>query len=65
VATGVGAGREEGKPVADAVETKAARFLDTETARSMPLRADTRRFLDAERASGSGIYFQPTDWQPE
>lgn len=65
VATVFGARVEEGTPVADGMETKAARFLDTETARSMPLRADTRRFLDAERASGSGIYFQPTDWQPE
>lgn len=54
VATVFAARVENGTPVADGVETKAARFLDAQAMRLTPLRADTRRFLEAEQGSPTG-----------
>lgn len=65
VATVFAARVEDGTPIADGAETKAALFLDAQAMRFTPLRADTRRFLEAERASEAGTHFQAAAWRPE
>lgn len=65
VATVFAARADEGEPVADGLETRAACFLDAPAMRATALRADTRRFLDAEQAANHGAYFQPADWAPD
>jgi ADP-ribose pyrophosphatase YjhB (NUDIX family) len=51
-------------PTPDGAEASEARFVAAGDLASMAIRADSLRFLDAERMSPSGAYFQPSAWLP-
>lgn len=65
VATVFAARVDHGEPFPDGVEVKAARFVDATSMQTMALRADTRRFLTAERATSAAAYFQEAAWTPK
>lgn len=48
----------------DGIETSDARFVSPVDLASMDIRADSLRFLDAERASKDGAFFSPPTWTP-
>lgn len=64
VATVFAARVDQGEPIADGMETKAARFVDAQTMHTMALRADSRRFLAAEQAGAGRTHFQAPEWSP-
>lgn len=64
VATIFGALVHDGIPIADGMETTAARFVPPDELASMPLRADSVRFLSMERDATSEASFQAATWHP-
>ncbi|HEY9106952.1 MAG TPA: NUDIX domain-containing protein [Roseateles sp.] len=52
-------------PTPDGVETSAARFVPPAELASMELRADSLRFLAAEREGAAGAFFTPPTWTPD
>jgi len=52
-------------PTPDGAETSAARFVPPAELASMQLRADSLRFLAAERDGAAGAFFTPPTWTPD
>lgn len=50
-------------PRPDDLETSEARFISEADLASMTIRADSCRFLEAERSSATGTYFQQPSWR--
>lgn len=64
VATLFGASVEQAIPIPDGAETVGAKFVAESAFGSVTLRADTIRFLSADKESRSSCYFQPPNWRP-
>ena len=65
VATVFAAHVGEAVPIPDGTETSEARFGEPEALPAMALRADSLRFLAADRALPSGGHFQAAAWRPD
>ena len=62
VATVFAASVDGSAPTADGAEASDARFVAPADLAAMGLRADSLRFLAAERASTAGAFFSPPTW---